>query len=372
MHKKIIHVTEAMGGGVLDFLVVLSEHQEQYFESIEVIYIERKETPNLNSLKQRFSKSIILSPVSFPFNTPKSIQKLFRPLLFLWLYAILLSKLLKTRGLVIHAHSTISGLIVRSVPKILLKRNLCAYSPHGYAFLKNDIPKFAIATIKGIERFLSKKGTTICTSNSEVDTATMNNGKRGKIELLTNGVEVREIATSSRTYPTDVPVIGMVGRIVPQKAPWRFQQIAQSMSPNARFIWIGSSDANPNNWLDPELIEISPWVEREILKKEMDRIDVLLFPTQYEGASLAISLAQSRGIPAVVSNVTGNKDSVLDHYSGYICDTNEEMIRRIYDILESKEKYEAFSKSALAFAYDNLSNHELGKRSLKTYFAESV
>ena len=368
MYKKIIHVTEAMGGGVLDFLAMLCKHQEPYFDAIEVIYIERKETPALNVLKDRFSKSIILVPISFPLEIPMRFQTFARPILFLRLYAHLLKKIATQRDFVIHAHSTIAGVLVRAIPKPLLSKTICAYSPHGYAFLKNDLGKSSVKIIKFIERSLSGKGKTICTSDSEENIGKATIKRNADISLLVNGVELSEIALKPRSYPCGKPVVGMVGRIVPQKAPWRFQEIAEKMSNTADFVWIGSNEFNQNLWLDPNLIKISPWVERDILVEKMKAIDILLFPTQYEGASLVVSLAQALGIPAIVSNVVGNKNSISDQHSGYLCDTNDEMIKRICDILQTKEIYESFSNSALIYARDSLSNKNLGRRSIKIYF----
>jgi glycosyltransferase involved in cell wall biosynthesis len=80
----------------------------------------------------------------------------------------------------------------------------------------------------------------------------------------------------------------------------------------------------------------------------MRRSHLILVTSVKEGWGLIVTEAASQGTPAIVYNVDGLRDSVINGFSGLICRENSpaEMARLITSALSNREKYEAMRMSA--------------------------
>jgi glycosyltransferase involved in cell wall biosynthesis len=99
----------------------------------------------------------------------------------------------------------------------------------------------------------------------------------------------------------------------------------------------------------------------------MAKIDILLFPTLWEGFALSLAQAQASGIPAVVSDVVGNRDAVIDGVTGYVCATDDELIEDLGRLLEDPGLWHAMSRDATKWAKEQLVDNELGTETLLIY-----
>lgn len=78
--------------------------------------------------------------------------------------------------------------------------------------------------------------------------------------------------------------------------------------------------------------------------------DVFLFPSRREGLSVALMEAIASGVPAVVSNIRGNKDLVADGENGYLVavDDVQGYAQKIRELIENPQKAKEMSEKGRA------------------------
>lgn len=277
---------------------------------------------------------------------------------------------------VIHLHSSKAGALGRLVRLFTRRRTRVFYSPHGFAFLREDIPKATRKAVQLAELALAPLSHGLiltCPSEQRIAEQALRSKKTFRV---TTGVDEKTILPSQgerlpitlepSAKPQMRPKVGIVARVTYQKAPWRFKLVADALSGYADFIWIGSGSPDQEAlWLGEH--QTTGWLSQGELSKALEELDVFLFPTLWEGMPLALLQAQAAGIPAVVSNVVGNRDAVLDGETGYVCDSNEELILRTKQLIEDSDLRQRMSAASSERAYKHLTDRDLGVQSLTIY-----
>lgn len=314
-NKKILHIVEAMGGGVFTYIVDLTNALVSEYD-VYIAYAVREQTPQ--NYKTYFDKRIHLIEVKNferSINLAKDIKAFFE----------MRSIANKIGPDIIHLHSSKAGALGRwafNGHKIPL-----FYTPHGYSFLmKNHCPvkRFFYKTIEIISS--KRYCTTVSCSKGEhqetlkltKDAAYVNNGINvNELQKLINTVEVQK--DQSFTVFT-------LGRICSQKNPVLFNQIAETY-PDIKFVWIGDGElrdklASPN-------IEITGWVERkEALKRSLEGT-VFLLTSLWEGLPMSLLEAMYLRKICIVNNVIGNRDVIQNNMNGFLCNGKKEFIKAI-------------------------------------------
>lgn len=353
---RVLHVTEAMGSGVLSLVDSISRRQVEEGAEVEVLFVARPETPTDTALRARFDDRVALRRVS----TGGRLGDLRA-----------LSRDVASAAAdvdAVHAHSSIAGAVVR----LALRRRLPAaqvfFSPHGFAFLRLDLPAPVRCGARAVEKILARDSTLVLTSPSEFAVA-VEALRPARAHLLQTGVPSGTVARVPRVAdPRRRPVVGMIGRVVHQKAPWRFAAAARALGDRADFVWIGGgSAASERRWFGDAPVRVTGWVSPDDLAGLIDGMDVLLFPSLWEGMSLSLIQAQAQGIPAVVSDVVGNRDSVEDGVTGYVCGDDAALIAATARLLDDPGLRERMSASALEWARRALTDDALGRDSLALY-----
>lgn len=109
-------------------------------------------------------------------------------------------------------------------------------------------------------------------------------------------------------------------------------------------------------------------IKKDIKIELMQKAWALILPSVKEGWGLVVTEAGACGTPAIVSNVTGLKDSVINNKTGIILSkhpTEYELSSAIIKIIENKKFREKISKGAVNYAqkftwdkcYEEFSNH---------------
>lgn len=77
-------------------------------------------------------------------------------------------------------------------------------------------------------------------------------------------------------------------------------------------------------------------------------LDLLILPSWHEGFPYSVLEAQSCGVPAIVTDVTGNKDAVVDGVTGQLTqvDSSKELAGTIENLLDDKEQLDEMRISA--------------------------
>lgn len=258
---------------------------------------------------------------------------------------------------IVYAHSSKAGAITR-VADIGLK-NHCVYNPHGWAFnMRCSDKKRAMYTAieKMAAPFCEK---IICISDAEKQSALEKKICRDdKLQVIFNGVDIEaydcsehgKVKRADLNIPEDAFVIGMVGRISPQKAPDVFVKMAKQVKdevPNAHFIIVGSGNqeaeirkyAEDNGF--SENLHITGWVDDPMSYVEL--FDVACLLSRWEGFGLALPEYMMAGKPIVASRVDAIPNIIRDGENGLLVEADaaagaSEAVLQIYRDKELKDK----------------------------------
>lgn len=250
---------------------------------------------------------------------------------------------------IVYAHSSKAGAIAR-VADIGLK-NRCVYNPHGWAFnMRCSAKKKAMYTAieKVAAPFCNK---IICISDAEKQSALDNKiCKEDKLQVIFNGVDIEAyengvhgaVKRREMNIPEDAFVVGMVGRMSPQKAPDVFIKMAKQVKekvPNAHFIIVGNGSqeaeirkyAEDNGFSDS--LYITGWVDNPMSYVEL--FDVACLLSRWEGFGLVLPEYMMASKPIVASRVDAIPSIIRDGENGLLVEVDNdigasEAVLRIY------------------------------------------
>lgn len=238
---------------------------------------------------------------------------------------------------IVYAHSSKAGAIAR-VADIGL-RNYCIYNPHGWAFnMRCSAKKKAMYTaIEKIAAPFCDK--IICISDAEKQSALEKKiCGENKLQVIFNGVDIEAyengihgtVKRNNLNIPEDAFVVGMVGRMSPQKAPDVFIKMAKQVKdkvPNAHFIIVGNGNqeaeirkyAEDNGFLDR--LHITGWVDNPMSYVEL--FDVACLLSRWEGFGLALPEYMMAGKPIVASRVDAIPNIIRNGENGLLVEVDD-------------------------------------------------
>lgn len=276
--------------------------------------------------------------------TPVNFSKLFHPAVKLTYVSMfrevsvkndwtslwnLVRKLKELDPSVVHLHSSKAGVLGRAAARIAAPRARVFYSPHGLAFLRRDVSPVKQFAYLSFERIAARMGGTIVAcSKSELSEIETRMGTR-EARMIENGVNVTEIPPRIERNPGDV-VVGMSGRASYQKNHQAFVKLASELSgPSVKFLWIGGNLEELPDQMKSGSVTCSGWVTRERALELTSELDIYVQTSRWEGMPIALIEAQVAGIPAVVTDVVGNRDVVQHGVTGFVATSVEDMAKYV-------------------------------------------
>ncbi len=152
-----------------------------------------------------------------------------------------------------------------------------------------------------------------------------------KLELVPNGIDTRRFTPSAEARETTRNSMGLagkfvwlaVGRLVEQK---NYSGLLRALVLLPGDDWIvlvaGSGPLADQLTAECERLELSDRVKflgaEENIWRLYNAADGFVMSSHYEGLSIALLEAASMGLPAVVTDVGGNAEIVIDGVSGYV------------------------------------------------------
>ena len=345
-----------MGGGIISFLDSISGAQVREGAQVSILYSRRPDTPDRRAIEDRFGPHVRLLPEVDAGSTMKNVLAIGRSIR---------SAVASGEYDVVHLHSSYAGAVGRIM---LIQSGVpVVYSPHGFAFLRLDQSKLLRWATRMIERILARRGSLLVTSQSELDIAA-EELRTVAPALLMSGVPSATIRHTSSAREVGRPRVVMLGRLVYQKAPWRFAHVARQIGAAAEFIWVGGdASQDEHGWMTDSPVRMLAWVEPDELERLLQETDILLFPTLWEGMSLSLAQAQARGIPVVTTDVVGNRDAVINGVTGFVCNTDEELLERTRQLVDDTHLRMTMGAAAVEWARQGLIDDNIGTDSLAYY-----
>ncbi len=338
--KRILHVAQAAGG------------VDRYIRML-LKYLDKDKFENILVCSQDFNKDDYVELVDFfeqinmtraiGGNDLKSIKEV-RDLIK------------KYNPDIVYAHSSKAGAIAR-IADIGLK-NYCIYNPHGWSFNMrcSRVKKIMYIAIEKIAASFCNK--IICISDAERQSALDKKICRDdKLLVIFNGVDIEDyencafdvLKREDLNLPDDAFVVGMVGRISPQKAPDVFIKMAKLVKdkiPHAHFIIVGNGYqeteikkyAEDNGFLDS--LHVTGWVDNPLSYVKL--FDVACLLSRWEGFGLVLPEYMMVGKPIVASKVDAIPNIIRDGENGLLVEVDDAIgasnnVLRIYQDNRLKE-----------------------------------
>lgn len=355
---KIVHIVEALEGGVYTYFRDLSNFfgDQEISKSINttVIYSANRKGIDAHKVQSEFSKGINLFEISMlreisPFEDLKSIFKLHK-------------ELKKINPDIIHLHSSKAGVLGRIAYFFLFKKKKIFYTPHGYAFLRTDISKSSRRLYAKIEKGFQNVfgGTIVACGDTEFEIAKT----IGKSKLVRNGIDIQNVRQHLLPHQNTKLTIGIVGRITAARNPKMFNEIALKF-PDFNFVWIG--DGELNHLITAPNIKITGWsYDQKAVLKELNKIDIYLQTSLWEGLPIAILEAMASQKPVIATNIIGNKDIVLHNKTGFLFDHINEL-DSYFEILQDEKTRSAFGKNGFSRCQELFDKNKNFKQLLSLY-----
>lgn len=352
---KVVHVVEALEGGVYTYfkdLTTFFGNEENILTTI--IYSGNRKGIDPSKVKSDFSTGVNLIQISMereisPFKDLKSILKLKK-------------ELKKINPDIVHLHSSKAGVLGRIACFFLFKKKKIFYSPHGYAFLRTDISNSARKLYAAIEKSLQLLfgGTIVACGDTEFEIAK----KIGPSKLIRNGVDIQEIRQHFSPHQNTKLTVGILGRITSARNPELFNEIALKFT-DFNFIWIG--DGELNHLITAPNIEIKGWIlDKSIVFKELNSIDIYLQTSVWEGLPIALLEAMVLEKPIIATNIIGNKDIVIPYQTGFLFDDIDELYS-YFEILKDAQKRLYFGQNAFKRCKELFNKNQNFKQLLALY-----
>lgn len=133
---------------------------------------------------------------------------------------------------------------------------------------------------------------------------------------IPNGVDPRDFTGVRPSLDIDGPVVGMVARLAPEKAPEDFLAVAAEI-PEATFVLVGDGPLRPE-------LEAAAGANVRFLGFRDDMpgvyagLDVLVQPSLREGMPMTILEAMASGVPVVATDVGAAADVIQNGRTGML------------------------------------------------------
>lgn len=306
---KVVHIIEALGGGIYTYFEDLTHHFENdtILQKVQtfILYSDNRKEIDPEKVSQLFAtiptvKIEMKRQINF-ISDLSAIHKLVR-------------ELQKIKPDVVHLHSSKAGVLGRIACSFLTPKPIVFYTPHGYAFLRTDIAPIAKKGYWYIEKFFQKffGGITIACGDSEFELAK----QLGKAEMIRNGIDISAIEKYSQAVNNQKLTIGIAGRITAARNPRHFNAIALQF-PEYQFLWIG--DGEERNQITAPNIKITGWfLEKKQVYEQINALDIYLQTSLWEGLPIAVLEAMVLQKPVIATKINGNKDTVVQKETGFL------------------------------------------------------
>ncbi len=329
---KVLHISEPFISGIYTYIKHIAHFSENQNIQTFVIYSNKRNNIINDELKSDFNENTTFFKVAMD----REISFINDFISFIKIIKVIY----KIKPDVIHLHSSKAGVIGR-VAGILYPKAKLFYTPNGYSFIREDISSIKKIFFRFLENLITKifLGTIIACGDQEFEEAQ----KLGKSSLVRNGVYVDEITKFKIELKNTSLTIGTSGRISIQKNPKLFNEIALKL-PQYNFVWIGDGDLKDK--LTASNITITGWKKGVAAIVEVNKLDIFISTSSWEGLPFNIIEAMALSKPIVSSNIKANLPTIIQNKNGYVCSTIDEFEQGIKS-LENQNKRKQFGNESL-------------------------
>lgn len=319
---RIVHVVTRMnvGGAARHLITLLPLLRERGFEPVLVHGMADPQEGELLPDDERVIRLPTLRRPVDPFADLRALRELRR----------IVDRL---RPHVVHTHMAKAGALGRvaahraRVPAIV-------HTFHGHV-LEGYFSKRMNSILLRAERYLADRSDALIAVSSTVrdDLLRLGIGDQARWRVIAYGVDLEPLLVSeidsaearrSLGVPAGVPVVGIVGRLVPIKNHALFFEAARAvLERHADAVFVVAGDGELRASLESDAasalgdrVRFTGWVRS--LPELYAALDVVVLTSLNEGTPFSLVEAAAAGVPAVATNVGGVSDVVADGETGFL------------------------------------------------------
>jgi glycosyltransferase involved in cell wall biosynthesis len=238
------------------------------------------------------------------------------------------------------------------------------YTPHGYAFMRDDFPKAVRALTLGAELTLQRRSGTIAVGTGEADQCRRYLRSK-RVSVLHNRINTRTIPNHD---PANRPLVVNLSRITKHKAADRFAAVATALSSEADFMWIGDGDPGiKERYFKHAPVKVTGWLSPDDALLHLAKAHVLLSCSRAEGLPLSVVEAQAMGIPVVLSDIPGHRDAIADGVSGFLARSLDEAVQYCRRLVRDQATATEMGAAGQRLARARYDSATLAEESVSTY-----
>lgn len=313
---RVLQVCESFGGGNFSSVSQICNGLAERGHEVHLGYSRRAETP------ADFAAHLHPAVVLHELKMTRSIS----PLIDLRALLDLMALIRRLDPEVIHLHSSKAGFLGRLAAFLLGRTGTLFYSPRGLSFLQQDASPAKRRLFRWLEwGAVRLDGTLVACSRGELDVI-RNTLVPRRVLLIENAVPVESVPARRNRRDGRVR-IGTAGRISFARNPTLFAALASRLArPEVEFVWIGGGEEADRANLEAVGVTVTGWLTRSDALVEVAALDIYVQTSLWEGMPMAVIEAQVAGIPAVVTDILGNRDVIIDGETGYVCCGEDELV----------------------------------------------
>lgn len=209
---------------------------------------------------------------------------------------------------VVHSHSSYAGVWAR-VAGVGLDGFRCVYTPHAWAFAREDKSWLERAAYRGVERVLLHR-TDVLAGCSRAELAPARAwGSDVELIHVPNIAELETAWTPALVQepadPRGLLIVGS-GRLAAQKDPAWFRAAVCAVRAEGhavRALWIGGGDESMQADLESAGIEVTGWIPPAQVERHLAEADLYLHTAAWEGFPITVLEAARLGRPIAVRSI---------------------------------------------------------------------
>ncbi len=217
--------------------------------------------------------------------------------------------------------------------KSLWQSGRVIYTPHGVAFLRQDVANLKQSLFVWLEKLANACGGRVIACSASEAVCLRSHGIRAN--YINNAVTCQP-ESNTRVEDAAAPfTVALVGRISSQKNPLWYNAIASAFvgQANIRFLWVG--DGELRHLLTAPNIVCTGWVSSAQVTAYLQTADIYVATSAWEGLPLAALQAMCHHLPLVLSKCTGHLDIVQPGCNGYLFQNTAEAVLAIQTLLDN-------------------------------------
>ena len=283
---------------------------------------------------------------------------------------------------IIHCHTPMGAALTRlAAGRARKKGSKVFYTAHGFHFYKGA-PFINWLVYYPVEKILARMTDVLITINKE-DYERAKSFKAGRVEYIPGiGIDNEKFRYNSENRCAIRRELGIkesdfviltVGELIPRKNHKVVLETIldlknKNLLGNIKYVICGSGklESELKSWTNQTGLSDSVIFAgyRKDVEKFYSTADLFVFMSKQEGLPVALMEAMAAGLPAVCSDIRGNKDLITDGYNGFLIHSNVEELGTV--ILKLKNNPAMREKTAAA-ARDSINKYGISdiKQKLK-------